>query len=365
MGKTSKWLKTLVTGKKDKATTQPPITTQDNSPSPITTQPTTPKEKRRWSFRRSSATATPNSADNTLTPPPSFQQEKIEVKRHAPAMVAPQVAATAMMPLTTTVVTTDIEVLEDLAAIKIQSVFRSYLARKALSALKGLVKLQALVRGHLVRKQAAETLRCMHALVTAQARARAQRTRTQSHMFHHGVNKQELMEENIKIVEMDIGHARPQEYILSEPMETVHFDEYYSKPYNSRPNSVYSVADYAETVQEFGVCPSYMANTQSSRAKARSHSAPKQRPVDHAWAAERQSVSSIKRRPSLEGRNVPRAVRMQRSSSHVGSGGQPNHYPWSIKLDKSTVSLIESECGSTSTILTNGYYSKSVVGYGY
>lgn len=39
------------------------------------------------------------------------------------------------------------------------------------------MKLQALVRGHLVRKQATATLRCMQALVTVQARARAQRIR--------------------------------------------------------------------------------------------------------------------------------------------------------------------------------------------
>lgn len=50
-------------------------------------------------------------------------------------------------------------------------------ARKALRALKGLVKLQAHVRGYLVRKQAAATLHGMQALIRAQATVRTQKAR--------------------------------------------------------------------------------------------------------------------------------------------------------------------------------------------
>ncbi|PSR96888.1 Protein IQ-DOMAIN like [Actinidia chinensis var. chinensis] len=66
---------------------------------------------------------------------------------------------------------------EKWAAVKIQALFRGFLARKALRALKGLVKIQALVRGYLVRKRATATLHSMQALIRAQATIRSQRAR--------------------------------------------------------------------------------------------------------------------------------------------------------------------------------------------
>ncbi|KAI5000335.1 hypothetical protein ZWY2020_004924 [Hordeum vulgare] len=62
---------------------------------------------------------------------------------------------------------------EETAAVLIQKAFRGYLARKALRALRSLVKLQALVRGYLVRKQAATTLHRLQALMRLQADSRA------------------------------------------------------------------------------------------------------------------------------------------------------------------------------------------------
>ncbi|KAL1557723.1 protein IQ-DOMAIN 18-like isoform X1 [Salvia divinorum] len=66
---------------------------------------------------------------------------------------------------------------EDKAAILIQRIFRGYLARRALMALQGVVKLQALIRGHNVRKRAKMTLQCIQSLVRVQAIVCDQRRR--------------------------------------------------------------------------------------------------------------------------------------------------------------------------------------------
>ncbi|KAM0023904.1 putative IQ motif, EF-hand binding, P-loop containing nucleoside triphosphate hydrolase [Helianthus debilis subsp. tardiflorus] len=61
------------------------------------------------------------------------------------------------------------------ATLIIQTSFRGYLARRALEALKGVVKLQALIRGHNVRKRAKMTLKCMQSLLRVQAQVCDQR----------------------------------------------------------------------------------------------------------------------------------------------------------------------------------------------
>ncbi|CAO2829479.1 unnamed protein product [Amaranthus hypochondriacus] len=61
---------------------------------------------------------------------------------------------------------------EEMAALLIQSVFRGHLARRAYRALRSLVKLQAVVRGACVRRQARIALHCMNTMVRLQVRIR-------------------------------------------------------------------------------------------------------------------------------------------------------------------------------------------------
>ncbi|KAG8643083.1 hypothetical protein MANES_11G002000v8 [Manihot esculenta] len=65
--------------------------------------------------------------------------------------------------------------IHEIAALKIQATFRGYLARKALQALRGIVKLQAIIRGRNVRRQAMNTLKCLQSIVNIQSQVCAKR----------------------------------------------------------------------------------------------------------------------------------------------------------------------------------------------
>ncbi|KAL3343861.1 hypothetical protein AABB24_027404 [Solanum stoloniferum] len=67
---------------------------------------------------------------------------------------------------------------QEWAALRIQAAFRGFLARRALRALKAVVRLQAIFRGRQVRKQADATLKCMQTLVKLQSRVRARCNQT-------------------------------------------------------------------------------------------------------------------------------------------------------------------------------------------
>ncbi|KAF9593816.1 hypothetical protein IFM89_025525 [Coptis chinensis] len=73
--------------------------------------------------------------------------------------------------------TLDSNLKEELAAIRIQTAFRGYLARMALRALRGIVRLKTLLDGDSVKRQTKTTLRCMQTLAHMQSQVQAGRSR--------------------------------------------------------------------------------------------------------------------------------------------------------------------------------------------
>ncbi|XP_073312509.1 protein IQ-DOMAIN 11-like [Primulina huaijiensis] len=89
--------------------------------------------------------------------------------------------------------------IQDFAATRIQAAFRGYLGRKALRALRGVVKLQALIRGWAVRQQAMNTLKCLQSIVNIQTEVcskRSERSKDSSHCREYKL--QEFVEKDIK-----------------------------------------------------------------------------------------------------------------------------------------------------------------------
>ncbi|KAK6936417.1 IQ motif, EF-hand binding site [Dillenia turbinata] len=165
MGKAAKWFRGLLGGKKDKSS-NPNSNSKD--------------DKNKWSF---SARSAPPTVTDTMDPNKHAIAVAAATAAVAEAALAAAKAAAEVVRLTSSgrcvaPASGNDRWLQQVAAVRIQSAFRGYLARRALRALKALVKLQALVRGHIVRKQMADMLRRMQTLVKVQAQARASRTQS-------------------------------------------------------------------------------------------------------------------------------------------------------------------------------------------
>ncbi|XP_074268202.1 protein IQ-DOMAIN 6-like [Silene latifolia] len=146
MGSPGNWLKSLISPRK---------------PNPNDLEKVGGKSKKRWRLWRSTSV-----------------NRKSEPLKHNQSTAGVDDGFTAAMAAVLRVPSKDFLVVrQEWAVIRIQTAFRGFLAKRALRALKALVRLQAIVRGRLVRKQAAVTLRCMQALVRAQATVKAHRLR--------------------------------------------------------------------------------------------------------------------------------------------------------------------------------------------
>ncbi|XP_008789058.2 protein IQ-DOMAIN 1 [Phoenix dactylifera] len=93
---------------------------------------------------------------------------------------------------------------EEVAAIKIQTAFRGYLARRALRALRGLVRLKSLIHENSVKRQATTTLRCMQTLARVQSQICSRRIRMQEE--NQALQRQLLLKR-----EIELGNLRTEE----------------------------------------------------------------------------------------------------------------------------------------------------------
>ncbi|XP_057481022.1 protein IQ-DOMAIN 31-like isoform X1 [Actinidia eriantha] len=167
MGKSpGKWIKTVLLGKKSSKSNFSKGREKVRN------------EKRVW------VAAKPQEADLTEDPPVATNEKNLGENREAANLSLEREILLHGNRDADTKETPQLDAMKDperirqeQAATKAQAAFKGYLARRAFQALKGIIRLQAVVRGHLVRRQAVSTLRCMLGIVKLQALARGRNVR--------------------------------------------------------------------------------------------------------------------------------------------------------------------------------------------
>ncbi|KAL2478258.1 IQ-domain 19 [Forsythia ovata] len=405
MGKASKWIRNFLMGKrevKEKKSADALVSAQSLG-TPMEILPLTPKVKRRWSFKRSSSTKpithkNNRSFDSIMIPRLgllAYENEEIHAERVVMARNESRNIGMAIQA--------------NVAATRIQAVFRAYLAKRALRALRGLVKIQALVRGHLVRKQMAAVLRSIGAVMAIQVRARIQRVqmadekqviletrktsrgsaldnqRRNGFRENTGRNIHEtrgaLKSRSARInhdlagrVEHGFSTCNPGRYSTSQR-------EHQLKACNSP--STLSLTDessitYDGQLEEFPLDMARRSSRQYSTWPKTEHGKtpfndPLQRlsdfmPTDSQFApnymsntksseAKARSHSEPKQRPKWG--KKPKSSR--RGSSMDGKNDKENLYPWLIKLYGSDKFRNERDCDSISTMTSNSNHRQSLI----
>ncbi|XP_058738156.1 protein IQ-DOMAIN 2-like [Vicia villosa] len=148
------------------------------------------KSKKKWFGKQKLQTSDPSVEDTTppLPPPEDVRltHNENQNNHHHVAEITTAVVTEEPGPsVPAPVVRTQASVVarfagkpkDEVAAIKIQTAFRGYLARRALRALRGLVRLKTLMEGPIVKRQAMSTLRSMQTLARLQSQIRSRRVR--------------------------------------------------------------------------------------------------------------------------------------------------------------------------------------------
>lgn len=93
--------------------------------------------------------------------------------------------------------------LEETASIKIQAAFRGYLARRAIRALRGLVRLKTLVEGPSANRQTENTLKCMQNLSRVHCQINSRRIRMSEE--NRALQRQLLQKQERELESVQIG----------------------------------------------------------------------------------------------------------------------------------------------------------------